>query len=83
MYKTSTKDVAGEVVTIGGSFDPKSNDWLVTGPYWAPDGVEGAAMAPSLILDSKEEAMEYAQSLVAMTEGGCEIVVFPDKPIPA
>lgn len=83
MFKTSTKDVDGAVVTLGKSFDPKSDEWLVTGPYRAPDGVEGAAMAPSLILDSKEEAMEYAQSLVAMTEGGCEIVIFPDNPIPA
>ena len=80
MSKQPAEPEAGMIVTVGASLDPKSDLWMVTGPYWAPDGDNGAAGVYSVLIEGEADAMEHARDLAAMVTD-CRIEVYP-KPKP-
>jgi hypothetical protein len=71
----------GMLVTATVSLEPGSEEWLIVGPYWGPDGNDAMAEAPAVFVDGDEKAMAYAKELASNVEGGCRLNVY-GKPAP-
>lgn len=75
MNQTPTKDADGMTVTVRASMDPKSDLWMVTGPYWFTGRAEDEAGHYSVLIEGEADAMDHARELAAEVEG-CDIKVF-------
>ena len=76
MSDQSIQTDEGMMVSVRAGFDPSSDLWMVSGPYWFTGEAQDEEGCYSVLIEGEADAMQHARELAAEVDG-CGIKVYP------